>query len=154
MTTTQPSTVTRMLTKALRLGGLITLAIAVVGGAIGYAVAGGPGLAGAALGAALTGIFMGFTAGSLLIGTRVARGDMMNPAFFGIVMGGWLLKLILFVVVILALRGAPWVEPRVFFVAVLAAVIGSLAVDVYVFVTSRVPYVSDVELPTAPVDDV
>ncbi len=65
-------------------------------------------------------------------------------------LGGWLLKLVLFIVAIVVLRGQGWVDPVVFYVALVVSVIASLAVDVVVLLRLRIPSVSDVTLPTDP----
>jgi len=133
-----------ILVRALRWGAILAAAIAVLGAGIGFLVAGLPGLVGGVLGAALAFVFLGLTAASILLAQRVA--GPMSPLFFGVVLGSWLLKLILFLVVNIWLRGQDWLDPYVFLVAVVVAVIGSLVVDVLAFQRSRVPYV-DVELP-------
>jgi hypothetical protein len=122
------------------------VAVAIVAGSIGFLVAGAPGLIGGLLGAALSAIFLGLTAGSMLVAGRVAKGDSTNPVFFGIVIGVWLLKLVVFIVVEVLLRGQPWFDPLVFFFAIVAVVIGSLVLDALAMYRARVPYV-DVSLP-------
>jgi hypothetical protein len=139
--------VTPILTRALRYGGILALAVAVIAGGIGLVIDGMPGLLGGLLGAVLAAVFLGLTAGSMLIAGRVTKGDTTSPAFFGIVLGVWLLKLIVFVVGAVLLRGAHWLNPYLFFAAVIVAVIGSLVTDMVAFVRARVPYVSDVDLP-------
>ncbi len=57
---------------------------------------------------------------------------------------------VIFVVFAIWLRGQSWLDPVVFFVTVIVAVIGSLVVDVIAFQRTRVPYVSDVKLPGDP----
>jgi hypothetical protein len=52
-----------------------------------------------------------------------------------------------FIVVLVLLRNQPFIEPLVMLVAIIAAVIGSLVVDVIAYVGARVPYVGDVALP-------
>ena len=136
-----------ILTRALRYGAILTVAIAVVGALLGYLVAGMPGLWSALIGAGLTAIFMGFTAASILLAGRVAKDEPTSTIFFGIVLGAWLLKFVVFIVLLVILRGQPFIEPMVMFVSILAAVIGSLVVDVLAFVRARVPYVGDVALP-------
>jgi hypothetical protein len=135
-----------MLTRALRDGAIFALIVAIVGSVIGYLVAGMPGLLGALVGAALAAVFLGLTATSILVGGHLAKGDMTSPAFFGTVLGTWFVKLVLFVVLALWLRAQDWLDGRVFFFAVLAAVIGSLVLDLVAFARTRVPYV-DVTLP-------
>ena len=140
-------TVTPILTRALRYGGIFALSVAVVAGIIGLLVAGVPGLVGGLLGAAMAAVFLGLTAGSMLFADRLTKGDGGSPLFFGIVLAVWLLKLVLFVVVAILLRGQSWLDPFVFFASVIVAVIGSLILDVVAFYRARVPYVSDVTLP-------
>ena len=136
--------------RALVWGGLLALVIMVVGAIVGGIVAGWPGVASALVGTALAVVFMGITAASILLANRFAGGDLFVPAFFGIVMGGWLLKLIVFVVLVFVLKEQPWVQPVVLFLSVVAGVIGSLVVDVLVVMRSRMPYASDVQLPVPP----
>ena len=138
--------------RAIVFGLILTGVIAVAGSLIGFAVAGTPGLLSALIGAGLTALFMSFTAISILIAVRVTKGEPSTTLFFGIILGAWLFKLIVFVVIMIALRGADFLEPMVLFVAILAAVIGSLAADVVAFIGAREPYV-DVELPGAVDDD-
>lgn len=139
-----------ILARALRYGGVVALVVAVVAGGIGLLVAGVPGLLGGLGGAALAAVFLGLTAGSMLVAARVTKGDTGSPIFFGIVLGVWALKFVVFVVVALLFRGQANVDPYVFFFAVIAAVIGSLISDIVAFVRARVPYVSDVALPGDP----
>jgi hypothetical protein len=140
-------TVAPILLRALRDGGVFAAAIAVLGGVIGFVVAGTPGLVGGLLGAALAFVFLGLTALSILLAARLTAGDPGSPLFFGVVLGGWLLKLIAFLAATIWLRGQPWLDPYVFFVTVIVAVLGSLVADVLAFQRSRVPYVSDATLP-------
>ena len=137
---------TPVLTLALRYGAIFAVAVAIGAGSIGLLVAGTPGLIGGLLGAALSAVFLGLTAGSMLVAGRVAKGDSTNPVFFGIVIGVWLLKLIVFIVVEVLLRGQPWFDPLVFFFAIVVVVIGSLVLDAVAMYRARVPYV-DVALP-------
>ena len=140
-------TMAPVLRLALRYGAIFAVAVAIVAGTIGFLVAGVPGLVGGLLGAALAAVFLGLTAASMLIAGRVAKGDSTSPIFFGIVIGVWLLKLVIFIVVEVLLRGQPWFDPFVFFGAVVVVVIGSLVLDAVAIYRARVPYVSDVSLP-------
>ncbi len=142
--------VTPILVRALRYGGIFAAVVLVVAAVVGLIVAGVPGLVGGLLGAALAAVFLGLTAGSMLIAGRVTKGDAGSPVFFGIVLGVWLVKLIVFVVVAILLRGQDWLNPYVFFLTIIVSVAGSLILDVLAFFRARVPYVSDVELPGDP----
>ena len=90
----------------------------------------------------MAGVFLGITAGSILLASRY---DVI--AFFGIVMGAWLLKFVIFLVLALALRDQPWIDARVMFLTLVVGVVGTLVVDMVVVAKSRMPYV-DVPLPT------
>jgi len=135
-----------ILTTALRWGALFATALAGIAGGVGVLVAGLPGLWGGLLGALLAFAFLALTAGSILLGQRLTVDDPGSPLFYGVVLGAWLVKLIVFFVFMFWLRGQSWLDPWVFFLTVIAAVVGSLVVDVLSFVRSRAPYV-DVELP-------
>jgi hypothetical protein len=136
-----------MLIRALRDGVIFAVAVAVIGGIVGWLVAGAPGLFGGLLGAALAAVFLGLTAVSILVGGRAAGGDLTSPVFFGVVLGTWVIKILLFVVLAFWLRAQSWLDGTVFFVVVIIAVIGSLVLDLLAFIRTRVPYVSDVTLP-------
>lgn len=119
--------------------GLLAVALAVVGGVVGLLVAGTPGLAGGLLGAVLSVVFLGLTALSVLVALRVSRGQMISGAFFGIVMGTWLLKFVLFIVVLVLLRGSGWIDFPTLAVVIIVGVVGSLVVDVVAVAKARVP---------------
>jgi hypothetical protein len=143
-------TVAPLLTRALSYGAIVAVAVAVVAGTVGWASAGLPGLLGGLLGAALSAVFLGLTAISMLIAGRVTRGDAGNPLFFGIVLGVWVFKLIAFVVAAILMRSWDAVDPVVFFWSVVVAVLGSLIGDMVALARTRIPYVSDIELPGDP----
>jgi len=139
-------TPTPVLSRALLYGAILAVAIAAVGGLLGFLYAGTEGLISAIIGAGITALFMALTALSIVIAQRVTKDDPNITLFFGVILGVWLLKFVVFIVIVVILRGQPFLEPMVFFLAVLAAVIGSLVVDMLAFLRSRVPYVA-VELP-------
>jgi len=136
-----------ILKRILAYGGILAIAIAVVGSVIGLIVAGGVGLVSALIGTIMAVFFLGITAASIMVATKVAKGDLLSVAFFGIVMGAWLLKLVLFIVLIVLLKDQPWIQTQVLFLTAVVAVIGTLVVDVTVIARSRLPYVSDIALP-------
>ena len=136
-----------VLGRALVYGAILTVAIAIVGSLVGYLVAGTPGLVSALIGAGLTALFMGFTGLSIVLASKVTKDEPSSTLFFGIVLGMWLLKFVVFIVILVLLRDAPFINPLVMFFAILAAVIGSLVVDVVAYLGARVPYVGDIPLP-------
>jgi hypothetical protein len=142
-----------VLRRALAWGGLLAAVILVVSAVLGLVFAGVPGLLGALIGTLMAVVFMGITAASILLANRFAGSDLFVGAFFGIVLGGWLLKFIVFIVLVVLLRDASWLDTTVLFLSLVAGVIASLVVDVLVVAKSRLPYVSDVELPKPPAED-
>ena len=94
-----------------------------------------------------------FTRAAELVGVERLRGfgdALYVPIFFGIVLGGWILKFVVFLIALFVLRDQPWIVGPVFFLALVASVLASLAIDVVVLLRMRVPHVSDVDLPTDP----
>ena len=104
----------------------------------------------AIIGTLMAVVFMGITAASILLANRFASSDVFVGVFFGIVLGGWLLKFIVFIVLVVVFRDAPWLNGTVLFLSLVAGVIASLVVDVLVVAKSRMPYASDVECPRLP----
>ncbi|TFD48904.1 hypothetical protein E3T55_12725 [Cryobacterium frigoriphilum] len=147
----QPTSIP-VLRRILVYGGWLALGIAVVGATLGGIFQGGVGVVSALIGTAMAVVFMGITAGSILLANRFAGHESAIGAFFGIVMGGWLLKFVVFLALMFLLRDQPWISPIVLFLSIVAGVIGSLVVDAVVVMTSRMSYVSDVTLPPAPTD--
>ncbi len=125
-------------------------ALAVVGAIAGFVVGGGSGLASALAGIVLAVLFLGITAGSILVANRWFGDALYVPIFFGIVLGGWLVKIALFVVAMIVLRDQPWIDRPVFFVALIVGIVAALVVDVVVMARMRLPTVSDTTLPTDP----
>ena len=128
-----------VLRRAVRLGALVAAAVAVVAGGIGLLVAGTSGLVSGLVGAAFALLFLGVTAVGLIIAGRSLDTPLGPTVFFAVVLGGWIVKLVLFLVAMLLLRDQPWVQPVVLFLAIVATVLGSLAVDVVVVSRSRIP---------------
>lgn len=142
----QPTS-TPVLRAALTYGLLLALGIAVVGMVLGGVFAGWVGVTSALIGTAMAAVFLSITALSILIANRFIGSDLFVGLFFGIVLGGWILKFVLFIVLALVLRDQPWINPVVLFLSLIAGVIGSLVLDVIVVSRSRIPYVSDARLP-------
>jgi len=144
----RPSTAAPVLRRALVYGAALSFAIAIIGSVAGALVAGLPGMLSALIGAGMGFVFLGLTAASILLADRVTGSDLLSPAYFGIVIGAWILKFIVFLALVFTLRDASFVEPVVLFVCLVAAVIGGLVTDIIAVTRSRVPYVSDVRLPS------
>lgn len=144
---------TPILRTTLIWSGIVTAALAVVGSVVGSLVGGTSGLWSALAGVVLAAAFLGITSASILIANRWFGTDIYVPLFFGVVLGGWLVKFVVFLVVLFIVRGQPWVDPMVFFVAIVVGVLAALVVDAVVLMRMRLPYVSDTTLPTTDPED-
>lgn len=137
---------TVIIRRALRYGTILTVAILIVGSIIGWLVGGERGLVSALLGTGITALFMAVTAVSFVIADRVAKLPEGIGIYYGIILGTFLLKFVIFLVLILLLRGAHWLNPTVFGFTTIAAVLGTLIVDSLAVLRGGVPYVN-VRLP-------
>ncbi len=142
-----------VLRRALVWGAVLAAVILVVSAVLGLVFAGVEGLVSALIGTVMAVVFMGITAASILFANRFASSDLFVGIFFGVVLGGWILKFILFIVLVVVLRDASWLNTTVLFLSIVAGVLASLVVDVLVVAKSRLPYASDVELPKPPSED-
>ena len=131
----------KALRTALWLGGAATAGIALVGGAIGYSLAGTTGLLSALLGSAVAFVFMGITAASILIGQRLSGGTIASAVFFATVLGAWLLKFALFLIVAFAIKNSGVFDVPIAFGCIISAVVAALASDVIAVSRARVPVV-------------
>lgn len=133
---------TAVVRKSATLTVILGAIVAVVGGAIGWFV-GAPdrsvdGLLSALVGAGLAVVFAVITALSLWLGSRFG-----GVSFLGIVMGGWLVKIVVFMGLLALVAQASFVVKPVLFGSIVAAILGSLAADTYAAMRTRVPYVDD-----------
>ena len=99
-----PVSSTPILRTALVWSGAVTAVLAIAAAVIGFLVAGTEGLWSGLAGVLIAAVFLGITAASILIANRWYGDPLYVPVFFGIVLGGWLLKLVLFIVALLVLR--------------------------------------------------
>jgi len=125
------------------LGGLMVAAIAAVASVVGFFMAGASGILAAWAGSIAAFAFTGLTILSILFGSRMKLGGLL-----AMVLGGWLIKMVLFLVFFSYLNQAPWLvsqaRPVVFF-TVVAAVIGGLILDTWAVNKARLS--PDVKLP-------
>ena len=133
--------------RVLTVTALVDLALLVVAGIVGGILSGRIGVLSAVIGAVMALVFLGLTAASILVANRFAGDDLFVPFFFAIVLGTWLVKFVLFLVVSLLLRDQDWIDPVVLFLTVIVGVLASLIADMVVVLRSRIPYTGDVRLP-------
>lgn len=114
----------------------LLVALTVIGGAAGWAVAAAPGVWGALIGVAITLVFSGTTVVAML---RTARSDATTTAV--VVLGSWLGKMLVVIVVLAALRGRDFYDRIVLAAVLTIGVIGSAVLDFRAVQQGRVPYV-------------
>lgn len=124
-----------VLRTALRDGGLLVAGLAVAGSLIGLFVSGAAGVWGALIGAALAAFFSGVTVWSMA--WTLGKPPTTTGA---VVMGSWLGKMVVLVVVLVLLRGQDFYDRVVLFVVLLIGVIGSALLDYRAVREGRLPY--------------
>jgi hypothetical protein len=128
-----PSSTSEVFSAVLKQGLLLVAAIAVVGGGVGLAVAGVSGLLSGLIGAGLALLFSTMTALSVKFGGKLSLGG-----FFGVVLGGWIFKMVVFIAIVAALRGANFIDGPVFFFTLGASILGTLVIDSLIVLKSRI----------------
>jgi hypothetical protein len=123
------------------LGAVVLLAVAVP---IGWAVAGVPGVWGAMLGVLVPVLFLGITAAVALLTARLSTSTLGAA-----VLGSWLLKIVVLIVVLVALDGRDFYARGVFFVVFLLGTAGFLVVEALVVLRTKVPYVEPSDAPVS-----
>lgn len=144
-----PVSSTPVLRAALIWGTAVGGAAVLIAGLAGFLIAQVPGLWSGVLGALVGVIFPAMTALSILVANRWFGTPAFLQIFFGIVMGAWIIKFVLVIVLLLVLARLEWVVPLVFYVALVATAVVSLVIDLMVMRKIRLPGASDVTLPQA-----
>ena len=121
---------------------LVSVAITVLAVGIGYLVAGMPGVWAALIGAAISLVFNGATVLSMyLVAGR-------SPELLQIVLlGGWLVKMALLVIVLVWLREQTFYHKGVFVATLVVVVVAALMVEVVTVLRARIPYVEPTPSP-------
>ena len=133
-----PSSTSEVFSAVLKQGLLLVLGIAVIGGGVGFLVAGVSGLMSGFIGAVLALLFSTMTALSVKFGGKLSLGG-----FFGVVLGGWIFKMVLVIAIVAGLRGADFIDGPVFFFTLVASILGTLVIDSLIVMKSRITVGSD-----------
>jgi hypothetical protein len=125
----------KVLRRALRDIGIL-LAVLLVGGVVvGWLTVGAPGVWGALIGVGLAGFFCATTVWSML---RTVNSSPTEMA--ALVLGAWLVKIVVVIAVLAALRGRDFYDALVLFAVVAIAALGSAMLDYRAIATGRIPY--------------
>ncbi len=120
--------------RALGLSGILVLVIGVFGSGLGFLFTGLPGVMSALIGSLVSLGFSALTIMSIWFGSKLPL-----AGFYGLVLGGWLVKVLLFAIVLASLQDADFISGPVFFFAVVTSVLGGLAIDSWVVLKGRLP---------------
>lgn len=123
-----------MFKKVLAWGGLLIAAIALIASLLGWLLAGTNGLISALIGAAIAFTFVSLTALSVWLGGKLSLGG-----FYGVVLGGWILKVVIFLIIVGVLRHASFINGPTLFLTLVTSILGSLGIDSWVFLKARLP---------------
>jgi hypothetical protein len=124
-----------VLGRVLKYGLALTILVAAFGSLIGYFVAGINGVWAGLTGSALAFIFSGLTALSVYYGAKFNPGVMM-----AMVLGGWVVKMVIFLIVFGALKHVDWFDRAagpVLFFSLVATVLGGLLLDIWLVTKAR-----------------
>lgn len=124
--------------RAIVYGAYLAIAIAVIGSGISALTVGLPGVYAALIGAAISTSFSVMTIFSVWFGSKLPLNG-----FYALVLGGWLIKVVLFGVVLAILQGAQNFNGPVFFFAIVAGVLGGLGIDSWLVLKARIPTVEN-----------
>lgn len=124
--------------KVLRWSAVLAIAVAVIGSLVAGLLVGMNGVWSALVASAIGFGFAGVTVVILIIAVQL---DTIY--FFATILFGWLLKFVLFMVVLWFVRDQAWIHPVALWACLVAALLGTLVVDVLCVLRARMPYVSD-----------
>lgn len=126
--------------KALIWASVVLMVAAVLGSILGYLAGGRNGLTSTLIAGGVVLAFHVFTILSIVVVLR------FDPVYlFGAVLGSWLLKLVLFIVVLVGVRDQSFIDPVIFFLALVVGLVLNLLVDAIIMMKSKLPYVSDLD---------
>lgn len=125
------------LLRALRIGGIALVVITVLSAALWGWLRGSEGLLGVLIGAAIGGGFVLMTLLSVLV---TARTDMTTTT--AVVLGSWLLKMLVLIVVFSVLRDLSFYDKTAMVVTVVVAALVSLAAETWGVLSSQQTYVT------------
>ena len=127
------SSTSEVFASVLKQGLVLVGAIAIIGGGLGLVFAGISGLLSGLIGAGLALLFSSLTALSVKFGGKLSLGG-----FFGVVLGGWIVKLLGFIFLIALLKGAAFIAGPVLFFTLVASILATLVIDSLIVLRSRI----------------
>ena len=127
----------RPLVRALKAGGWALVAVTIISLMYWGQAREQPGILGVLLGVAIGGGFVLATAATVLATARSSPTTTM-----AVVLGGWLVKLAIVIVLLLWLRGFEFYDNAAFGVTTIVALVVALGAETWGIITSRTAYIS------------
>ncbi|AWB82105.1 hypothetical protein C3B44_06830 [Corynebacterium yudongzhengii] len=127
---------TRPLNRALKFGSIALVVMTVISLAVWGYLRDLPGIWGVLMGAGLGGGFVLLTA----LSVRVTANTSPTTAM-AVILGGWLVKIVLFIIVFLLIDGMTFYDRTAFATTVIIALVVVLATEVWGIITSNVTFV-------------
>ncbi|WP_430593425.1 hypothetical protein [Humidisolicoccus flavus] len=131
-------TLSKAMRRVLEVMAIAVGIVAVAAAIIGYFAFGLPGLWSGLIGGAMALVYSGATVVSIIVANRVSLNS-----FLAVILGFWLGKMVVFLLVIVLLRDQPFIVPIVLVGSMLVSAVITLVVDVLVVMRSRIPVVDD-----------
>jgi hypothetical protein len=133
-----PTDSKQLFARALRLNLFLSALVAVIGSLIGYLAYGPGGVVSSLMGAAVSALFGIMTILSISFGSGLGLNG-----FYALVLGGWLAKVVVFALLLGFLQSNTLISGPMFFFALVASVLGGLAVDSHLVLTAKIPTVEN-----------
>lgn len=124
------------LKRALRFGLIALVAITIISLAVWGGMRGMPGICGVLVGAGIGGGFVLLTVLSVLAASKTSPTNTII-----VVMGSWLIKLLVLIVILAVIRDMDFYDKMALFVTVVLALIATLGTEAWGVVSARVSYV-------------
>ena len=144
----EPRALVTPMRRVLRWGGVVLVGSTPAVAGLGHLAAGQAGLLGALMGWGIAVAFLGGTAAMALVTAR------MSPATLGVsVLGSWLIKVVILIAILAALRAADFYDRMAFAISLLVGIVATLALEAIIVARTRVPYLetdSPEESPESP----
>lgn len=124
------------LKRALRFGLIALVAITIISLVVWGGMRGMPGICGVLVGAGIGGGFVLLTVLSVLAASKTSPTNTII-----VVMGSWLIKLLVLIVILAVIRDMDFYDKMALFVTVVLALIATLGTEAWGVVSARVSYV-------------
>lgn len=133
-----PTSSKKLFSGAIKLNLLLALVVGGLGSLIGFFIYEMPGVYSALIGSGVSAFFGVLTILSIRLGSKLGLNG-----FYALVLGGWLIKVLLFALLLGFLQSATFISGPMFFFAVVTSVLGGLAIDSFLVLSAKIPAVEN-----------